>query len=183
MVNRPSKRRFKQEPDEAIHIVALWNLMIILIPFLLLSATFSKTTILNLYLPEGPPPEEIQKKRDNRSKPILIVSILKDGFVLNEGEKVLAAIPKTRGEYDLDRLSDLLLELKRLRPQQEEIILLSEPEVDYEVLIHAMDTSREAWIEQDGKQMAISLFPNVSIGEVGEVIFKEVGGEERREEK
>jgi biopolymer transport protein ExbD len=174
LIHRPSKRRAQQEPEEAIHIVALWNLMIILIPFLLLSAVFSRTSILNVYLPEPPSPEQKKEKTTDTPGPLLMVSILKDGFVINDGEKVLAALPTVQGQHDFEKLSALLLKVKEQVPQQEEIIILSEPEIQYETIIHAMDASREAWVERNGKKETVSLFPNVSIGEVGEVTFREV---------
>ena len=174
MIHRPSKKRSRQEPEEAIHIVALWNLMIILIPFLLLSAVFSRTSILNVYLPETPSGEQKQEKATDSPGPLLMVSILKDGFVINDGKKVLAALPAVQGQHDFEKLSALLLKVKEQIPQQEEIILLSEPEVRYETIIHTMDASREVSVERNGKKETVSLFPNVSIGEVGEVTFREV---------
>ncbi len=174
MINRPSKKRSQQEPEEAIHIVALWNLMIILIPFLLLSAVFSRTAILNVYLPEAPSGEKKQEKTPDTHQPLLIISILKDGFVINDGEKVLAALPKVQDRHDFEKLSSLLLQLKGQIPHHEEIILLSEAAIRYETIIQTMDASRETVVERDGKKEVVSLFPNVSIGEVGEISFREV---------
>jgi biopolymer transport protein ExbD len=174
LVHRPSKKRFQQEPEEAIHIVALWNLMIILIPFLLLSAVFSRTAILNVYLPEALSAEKKLEKATDDHAPLLMVSILKDGFVIHDGEKVLAALPRVQDRHDFERLSSLLLQLKGQIPHHEEVILLSEPEIRYETIIQTMDASREAVVERDGKKEVVSLFPNVSIGEVGEITFREV---------
>jgi biopolymer transport protein ExbD len=173
-MNRPSKKRSLQEPEEAIHIVALWNLMIILIPFLLLSAVFSRTAILNVYLPEAPSEEKKPVKDPEEHTPLLIVSVLNDGFVINDGEKVLAALPRVQDQHDFEKLSSLLLQLKGQLPHHEEIILLSEPTIRYETIIQTMDASREIVMERDGKKEVVSLFPNVSIGEVGEITFREV---------
>lgn len=174
MIQRPSKKRALREPEEAIHIMALWNLMIILIPFLLLSAVFSRTSILNIYLPEPVPEEKVQGKTPDTPQSLIIVSILKDGFIIHDGERVLAAVPKTQEGYNFEGLSTRLVQLKGQVPQQEEIILLSEPDVRYETIIQTMDASREGWMEQDGKKKLVSLFPRVSIGEVGQVTFREV---------
>lgn len=154
--------------------MALWNLMIILIPFLLLSAVFSRTAILNVYLPEAPSEEKKPVKDTKEHLPLLIVSILKDGFVINDGEKVLAALPKVQDRHDFEKLSSFLLQLKGQIPHHEEIILLSEPAIRYETIIQTMDASRETVVERDGEKEVVSLFPNVSIGEVGEITFREV---------
>lgn len=148
--------------------------MIILIPFLLLSAVFSRTAILNVYLPEAPSAEKKLEKASDDHAPLLMVSILKDGFVIHDGEKVLAALPRVQDRHDFERLSSLLLQLKGQIPHHEEVILLSEPEIRYETIIQTMDASREAVVERDGKKEVVSLFPNVSIGEVGEITFREV---------
>ncbi len=147
--------------------------MIILIPFLLLSAVFSQTAILNLHLPEGTPPEAMAKKNEEPTILLPIVSILDDGFVLNDGEKVLAVLPKKNDEYNFEKLSKLLLEIKQQFPEQEDIILLSQAQTRYDVLIHAMDAVREIRLEQNGQRQLFSLFPNVSIGEVGKIQFTE----------
>jgi hypothetical protein len=58
-------------------------------PVLLLSAVFSQTSILNLYLP--PPtaaPAPDQAAHDRVAK--LVVSILRDGYVLSDGPQVIA---------------------------------------------------------------------------------------------
>jgi biopolymer transport protein ExbD len=178
LIRRPSKKIFRQEPGEAIHIIALWNLMIVLIPFLLLSAVFSKTAILNIYLPEPAAEAKTPEGMADDDRPLLILSILKEGFVLNDGERVLAAVPKLRDQdhYDFKKVSSLLMELKEQLPGHEDIILLSEPEISYETIIQTMDASREVSVEKEGKKELISLFPNVSIGEVGQVTFREVLG-------
>lgn len=174
MVHRPSKMRARQDTGEAIHIIALWNLMIILIPFLLLSAVFSDTAILNIYLPESPPQEE---KKGAADQPVLIVSILKEGFIVNDGETVLAALARTDAGYPFEALSALLLEFKNQMPQNQEILLLSEPETPYETIIQTMDASRETLRVRGGTQERVSLFPNVSLGEVGGLTFREIPGD------
>ncbi len=178
MIRRLSKERFKQEDGEAIHIIALWNLMIILIPFLLLSAVFSRASILNIYLPESSPAEPVAQSAGDR--PVPIISVLRDGFVVQDAERVLAVVPLIEGSHDFARLSDLLVELKRQIPGQDAIIILSEPEISYETIIHTMDASREARVDGPEARETILLFPNVSLGEVGEVSFRQGLGEAAR---
>lgn len=167
MLPRLAGRRRRPVADEAIHIVALWNLMIILIPFLLLSAVFSQTSILNLYLP--PPqaaPAPANAQPDRAPKPV--VSILRDGYVLSDGPQIIAAIPlDEQGAYNTRKLTELLVSIKRSTPAQQDIVILSEAETSYETVVHTMDAARE-WVSREGVQpLSQPLFPNISLGRVG----------------
>jgi biopolymer transport protein ExbD len=167
MLPRSAARRRRPIADEAIHIVALWNLMIILIPFLLLSAVFSQTSILNLYLP--PPAAASAPSRpaaDRVAKPV--VSILRDGYVLSDGPQVVAAIPlDERGEYNARKLTELLVTIKQSIPSQQDIVILSEAETSYETIVQTMDAARE-WVSREhDRAIARPLFPNIALGRVG----------------
>lgn len=167
MLPRLATRRRRPVADEAIHIVALWNLMIILIPFLLLSAAFSQTSILNLYLP---PPKAASTlglpAPDPVAKPV--VSILHDGYVLSDGPQVIAAIPLDEaGHYNARKLTELLVTIKQSIPAQQDIVILSEAQTPYETIVQTMDAARE-WVSHQGA-LAIPqpLFPSIALGRVG----------------
>ncbi len=148
-------------PDESLHIVGLWNLMVILIPFLLLSAVVSETTILNLYLPLS----KSENGADSDHLPILIVSITREGFRIQKGDSLLPLIPKRGGDYDLAQLSSTLQSLKEEMVGQEHLVLLSESDISYETLVGVMDACREGIILKNGRREVVPLFPNISVGE------------------
>lgn len=162
MLNRFSKRRHKGPPEEAIHIVALWNLMVILIPFLLLSAVFSKTAILNVYLP---PPPSAQEHTTALARSHLMVSITREGYIIRQGSKTLASLSKRGADYNYQGLTDLLLKVKAQAPDREDILLLSEPDILYDVIVQTMDAAREGVVETEGKKKTVPLYPNISLGE------------------
>lgn len=164
MLKRLSKEKIKLIPDEGIHIVGLWNLMVILIPFLLLSATVSQTSILNLYIPSN----NSEPKGELGQSTILVVSITHQGFRIQNGDRRLPFIGKKKGLYDFETLSSTLYDIKEERGLQEQIVLLSEPDIPYEVLVAVMDYSRERIIFIEGIPRAIPLFPKISIGSVVE---------------
>jgi biopolymer transport protein ExbD len=176
MLPRLAPRRRRPIADEAIHIVALWNLMIILIPFLLLSAVFSQTSILNLYLP--PPtatPVPGQARPDKVATPV--VSILRDGYVLSDGPQVIAAIPLDEdGDYNTRKLTELLVTIKQSIPTQQDIIILSEAETSYQTIVQTMDATREWVSREDDRPMPQPLFPNIALGRVGGAAASRVQG-------
>ena len=164
MIPRLATRRRRPAADEAIHIVALWNLMIILIPFLLLSAVFSQTSILNLYLPP-PTTAPVPGQPLGQTAPKPVVSILHDGYVLSDGPQVIAAIPlDEEGRYNTRKLTELLVTIKQSIPTQQDIVILSEGETAYEAIVQTMDAARE-WVPRE--EAAQPLFPNIALGRVG----------------
>jgi len=175
MLARLAHGRRRPAADEAIHIVALWNLMIILIPFLLLSAVFSQTSIVNLYLP---PPPKAAPGGPAAATPKPVVSIVHDGYVLSDGPTVIGAIPlDAEGRYNTNKLTELLVSIKRAIPDRSDIVILSEDRVPYETIVRTMDASREAVVERDGRLAAEPLFPNISLGRIGPRAAKPVGEE------
>jgi biopolymer transport protein ExbD len=60
---RVRRRHHKDDPTE-LNITAFLNLMVILVPFLLISAVFSRMTILELNIPPAPPASDNQPKKE-----------------------------------------------------------------------------------------------------------------------
>ena len=93
---------------------------------------------------------------------------------------MIAAIPRLEDGYDLARLSEYVLSLKRDHPESENASVLLEPDIQYDHLIQVMDAVRStslAMVDPDAaeKVMAespegtsmprVALFPNISIGD------------------
>jgi len=166
MLDRLAAHRRRALPDEAIHIVALWNLMIILIPFLLLSAVFSQTSILNLYLP--PPAKPSEASGGNPSVPKPVVSILHDGYLLSDGPTVVAAIPlDATGRHNTSKLTELLAQIKGASAERTDLVILSEATTPYETIVQTMDASREMVLQREGRSEMVTLFPDISLGAIG----------------
>lgn len=166
MLDRLAAQRRRSLPDEAIHIVALWNLMIILIPFLLLSAVFSQTSILNLYLPPPAKPSEAPSLNPTAPKPV--VSILHDGYLLSDGPTVVAAIPlDATGRHNTGKLTELLAQIKRRISERSDLVILSEETTPYETIVQTMDASREMVVQREGRSEMVPLFPDISLGAIG----------------
>jgi biopolymer transport protein ExbD len=111
----------------------------VLVTFLLMTAVFSRITILELELPSasgGPTIAEPEFR--------LEVILRKEGFELTNGTSVIAAVPKVGGKYDLKALSELAQSLKRDHPEIDDASILLEPKIEYDDLIQAMDAIRSA---------------------------------------
>lgn len=154
------RQRKKNEPPE-LDITTFLNLMVVLIPFLLISAVFSRVTIMELSVPTG--------GGGGAGKPnVTIEVIIRDlGLEIANGSKVMAAIPKKDDHYDMKKLSEILIRLKAQYPQKEEATILMEPKIEYDNLIQIMDAVRSAEIMTPGSvaTQKVVLFPNISIGD------------------
>jgi len=161
MARRNSRRRrAKETPD--LDITTFMNLMVVLVPFLLLSAVFSRVTILELSVPTAAGGAAVSKPNFN-----IEVIVRKAGLEIANGYSVEAAIPKKDDQYDLEKLSEMLVRLKADYPQKDDATVLMEPEIEYDYLIQVMDTVRSAEVRDPGSEetQKLELFPNISIGD------------------
>jgi biopolymer transport protein ExbD len=143
-------------------VTTFLNLMVVLVPFLLITAVFSRITIVELSLPSaagGAAPTEQTFRVE--------VIVREDGIELGNGRQLIAALPKVDDEYDLPTLSKYLMSLKRDYPDHEDASVLLEPHIEYDHLIQVMDVVRTAEImEEDAAEPTrIALFTAISIGD------------------
>jgi biopolymer transport protein ExbD len=146
------------------------NLMVVLIPFLLISAVFSRITIVELSLPSA-------KAAAPPSDPGFRVEVIvrESGFELTNGRARIATIPKQGDAYDLETLGEYAIELKQEHPDVYAASVLLEPEIEYDHLIQVMDRVRSAEMpveevaegeEPSAPQLArVALFTDISIGD------------------
>ena len=160
------KRRHKEEPD--LDITSFMNLMIILVPVLLMSMVLSRTTVLDLKLPDMadssiPLTDELPQQ--------LEVVIRADSFEVNYPAGVTRrVIPKNEaGEYDYKFLSSFLQQIKLTLEGQEkfkkDIYILSEKDTDYQTLVSTMDTARSFKAVVAASLVDAELFPEISLGD------------------
>jgi biopolymer transport protein ExbD len=150
----------RESPE--LDITTFLNLMVILIPFLLISAVFSRVAILELSVPTGP-----GGGASNIPNFSIEVIVRNAGLELANGSQVVAAMPKKDDQYDMKTLSELLIRLKADYPEKEDATVLMEPDIEYNYLIKIMDAVRVAEVrgEENDEIQKIVLFPNISIGD------------------
>jgi biopolymer transport protein ExbD len=151
------RRRQKEAPE--LDMTTFLNLMVALLPFLLITAVFSRITIVELDMPSatGPAPTEPTFRVE--------VVVREAGIEIMDGAQVIAAIPKVDGEYDLEKLSGYLTEIKREYPAKDDASVLLEPEIEYDHLIEVMDAVRSTELRQGDAVTRAALFTAISIGD------------------
>lgn len=151
-------RRHRQQPGE-LDITAFMNLMVILVPFLLVTAVFSRVAVIELGLPSsgelaaGEVPMRLE------------ITVREDGIEVADrgGEPLL--IPRRGEEYNYGSLSGVLKAIKAEHPDLTDATILLEPEIPYEVLIQVMDATRIGTVVQPGTVTRVELFPGISVGD------------------
>jgi biopolymer transport protein ExbD len=154
------RRRAEETPE--LDMTTFMNLMVVLIPFLLIGAVFSRVTVMELSVPTAAGGAALTKPN------FTIEVIVRDaGLEMANGSQVVAAIPKKGDQYDLKLLSEMLVRLKADYPEKEDATVLMEPGIEYDHLIQVMDTLRGAEVRVAGSEVMqkVELFPDISIGD------------------
>jgi biopolymer transport protein ExbD len=155
-----SRIRRHRIPPEEMNITAFMNLMVILVPFLLITAVFTRLAILELNLPAG--------GGSGPDKKQLHLEVIIRGEALEIGERsagVLKRIEKNEKGYDYKTLSLALQGIKEKFPDKTQATILSEPNTPYDILVQVMDTVRVVNAVQGGSVVKYELFPDISIGD------------------
>ncbi len=151
------RRRQKEAPE--LEMTTFMNLMVVLVPFLLITAVFSRITIIELDLPRA------QSAAPATPTFRVEVVVREAGIEIMDGTQVIAAIPKADDAYDLSMLSEYLVEIKRQYPEKEDASVLLEPDIEYDHLIQVMDVVRSVETHDGGQTTRAALFTVISIGD------------------
>ena len=155
------RRRYIQETVE-LNITAFLNLMVILVPFLLITAVFSRITVLELNLPS----KDAIAKQQEKIKLQLELVIRQHSFEVRDSNiGRIKYIERNAAEPDWRIFTDIFVEIKRRFPEEQSITLLLEPAINYKTLIQVMDRVRSADVVQFTEVENVELFPNISIGD------------------
>jgi biopolymer transport protein ExbD len=162
--NYKSRRliRHHRKPSELM-LVPMIDIFTVLVTFLLMTAVFSRTVVMELKLPtqsteEVPLPPGLE----------LEVILRKDMIqVADRATGPLQTWPRSGPDapYDLPAVSSFLQQVKAKYPEKTDATVLLEPDIPYDALVQVMDTLRIVELRQGTLLVQAELFPNVSIGD------------------
>jgi len=142
----------RRSEDAEVNITPIMNVFVILIPFLLLTASFVKIAIIDFSLPSA---EQSSSKainaNDLKELTVLVISIGEKGFQVKTSEKKLPFVEKISGKFDYEGLGNRLKWVKRKYPKLEDVIISPDATIKYDTIVKVMDMCRETG------------FPNFSI--------------------
>jgi biopolymer transport protein ExbD len=169
---RSIRNHAKYKGRNDLNIVPMIDMMVILVFFLLFTAVFSNTNILELNLPA---PNSSVPELDKGLQ--LEIIVRKDNIeIADRNSGVLRTLPKKEGEYDYAGLSEFLQFVKSKYPDTLAASVLLEPEIPYDVLVQTMDNTR-VWLNSEGIGLTkVELFPDISVGDAPLVGAAAAGG-------
>ena len=152
--------RHARKPAELL-LVPMIDIFTVLVTFLLMTAVFSRTVVLQLNLPASqtefkePPPGLV-----------LEVMVRKDLLqVADRNTGPLHAVPNTAAGYDYDGLTEYLKFVKTKFPDKTDATILLEPDTAYDTLVQVMDRVRVFETGEGANVVQAELFPDISIGD------------------
>lgn len=154
-------RRRNHETAE-LNITVFMNLMVILVPFLLITAVFSRLAILELNLP-GSSTEPV-----NTQELIFQLEITVRKGQIEVGDRNVGALgvyPNSADGYDFEALSTKLSDIKQRYPEKTDAAILLEAEIPYDTLVQVMDRVRVNVTVENEEVIRSDLFPDISIGD------------------
>ena len=167
MAFKPSKARTHTEEADELDLTPYMNFVMILIPVIMASSEYTKLAMIPIDLPStggGASTPIDEQTGEPPPKLSLAVSITSQGFTITSEKARLPIIPLKGTEYDYEALAEKLWDLKQqVRGQFEDendIVIASAQDIQYEVIIKTMDATRV--FMEDGTTPR-NMFPNVSL--------------------
>jgi len=158
---RQARNHARYKGRNEINIVPMLDIFTILLFFLIFTAVFSKTHIVELNLPAQS--SEPLKLPDGLQ---LEVVVRKDSLVVQDKNTgPLQPFPNTGAGYDFEGLSAYLSRVKARFPELRSATVLLEPDVPYDTIIATMDAVRSFEGTMDGQPARGELFPQISLGD------------------
>jgi len=152
--------RHSRKPAQLL-LVPMIDIFTVLVTFLLMTAVFSRTVILQLNLPASQ-----TEFRDPPPGLVLEVMVRKDQLqVADRNTGPLATLPNTASGYNYDGLTEYLKRVKAKFPEKTDATILLEPDTPYDTLVQVMDRVRVFEEGSGANLVQAELFPDISIGD------------------
>lgn len=162
LVHRGRRERHKEQAE--LNITAFMNLMVILVPFLLITAVFSRLAVLELNLPSSESTLAEEQEPEFQLEVTIRESVIEVG---DRNVGTLSRIDSGQDGYNYEELSGYLQRVKEQFPDKVNATILLEQDIPYDVLVQVMDTVRvfERIDETESLATRYELFPEISIGD------------------
>ena len=161
LARRQQRNHARYRGRNDLTIVPMLDVMVILTFFLIFTAVFSKTSVLEVNLP-GP---GTQAATDTPRFELELI-LRKSGVeVADRSKGVLETIPAVAGGQDVARLTEYLAALKVKVPEVSNATLLVAEDVDYDTIVQVMDAARVRQTVAGGKVTRETLFPQIALGD------------------
>jgi biopolymer transport protein ExbD len=157
-MRRRWRRRANPDP-QTVDLTGFLSLLVILVPFLLVTAVFTRTTILEV---QTAGQESGEGDRDDLALRVIIrTDAIEVSYADSESPDI---IERGAGDQPLQALAELAGRLKASHPQSEHATVLVEPQIPYELLVQVLDTLRLRLGRSGDTPTPEFLFPRIALG-------------------
>ena len=152
--------RWRRATEDAveINVIPVMNLFMVLIPFLLLGATFFHIGVIPTSTPTLSPSDSDVPKTPTTvavnleiTQDLLRITASSVSLEPEELEALSAEWPKKNGEYQVDALQRALVEIKKKYPESNTLTVLPYEDLNYQVLVSVLDVTRNRQVGLDAK--------------------------------
>ena len=159
---RRLERHLKRGGNEELNIVSMIDVFAVLVFFLLVSSSIAaaRLNVLSLNLPsndQATPPEKLPLQ--------LSVSLIPGAIVVSDRNGAIRKLDNTPAGYNIQALSEVLVETKKAAPSENSLTLLVAPDVPYDDVVKVMDAARLTPAEARNLGLPRELYPLISLGD------------------
>lgn len=152
-MNLKAKIKTREAGSSELQMTPIMNVFLILVPFLLLTASFVKLAVLEMTLPALNQSAGSVTPASENNKPLVLnmLAVRQNGFELKSPTLTFSFIEKKGEQYDFEQLQANLRQIKDKFPDSEDMVIQPDDAIKYDDVIKVMDRCRD------------SGFPNISI--------------------
>jgi biopolymer transport protein ExbD len=158
-----------QSTDDAdIDVTSFMHLMIVLVPVLLMSMTFTKITVMEINLPELSGGSNAASLTQSQLEIVVRKTGLKVYFPAGSLIKDIPLMDHVEHKnkvHDFNTLSQVLRSIKDKVNEKKDVVILSSSDLPYQDLISTMDTVKSYQTVVAASLVEIELFPEISLGD------------------
>ncbi|MBX2807570.1 MAG: biopolymer transporter ExbD [Cellvibrionaceae bacterium] len=162
------KYRYKGTDNAELDVTAFLNLMIVLVPVLLLTMTFTQVAVLEVKLPELT--GGVENSSDTQSTLEVVIN-QRSIDVFYPENTLVKKIPMIRRDgaaetYDFAQLALVMRALKEKLQDKRDLLILSGANTPYQDLVATMDAVKSYKTVLISSLVEIELFPEISLGDI-----------------
>lgn len=129
-------QRYRRFQVAELDLLPMMNVFVLLVPMLLSSAVFLKITVIDTHVPSE------QSGSPSPGENLSLAITIKDDYFVVEGKGIQArAIARTDSDAPA-KLAEALADVAAQHPDNQEVIIISQPKTRYQDIIEVMDISR-----------------------------------------
>lgn len=136
-----TRKGYRNIIESDLEIMPLMNLFVAMIPMLLISAVFLNVTVIDM---KAPPDSADANEGNNKRENLALAITIKDNYFVVEGRKIQKSVI-ARSDADAEvQLAAALAKVVATHPDNQDVMIISQPDTQYGDIVAVMDVSRES---------------------------------------